>query len=278
MKFNQILALGVALSSGALALVLSMDYMNSLRLAVDDDVKPTVQMTTVVATAKPLAHGRLIKREDLKLLDWPAESVPPGSFGTIASFLAGHPNRVALSHFGTNEVVTRNRVSGPGQRPSLSLILGKDMRAVSVKVNAVLGVSGFVAAGDRVDLVLTEHQDEADPSKPRISKVLLEDVRVLATDQRTEDPDFKPSVASTVTLEVSLDDAQKIALGSALGSISLALRSAYGDQVADKEKPAAAEVKDKQPELRSRTRRIVIFRAAKPTEYTVPHVRATMWN
>ena len=278
MKFNQVLAMGVALSSGALALVMSMDYMSSLRTETDTEVKPAVAMTTVVATAKPLAHGRLIKREDLKVLKWPADSVPPGSYGTIASFLAGHKNRVALSHFGTNEVVTRNRVSGPGQRPSLSLILGKNMRAISVKVNAVLGVSGFVAAGDRVDLVLTEHQDEADPSKPRVSKVLLENVRVLATDQRTEDPEFKPAIASTVTLEVSLDDAQKVALASAMGSISLALRSAYNEQVAKVEKPEPVAVEIEQPPVRSRTRRIVIFRSAKPTEYDVPHVRATLWN
>ena len=133
--------------------------------------------------------------------------------------------------------------------------------------------------GDRVDLVLTEHQDESDPTKPRISKVLLEDVRVLATDQRTEDPDFKPSIANTVTLEVSLDDAQKIALGLGCGQhFAGAAQCLWRRGCQHKGKPAKAEVKDKQPELRSRTRRIVIFRSAKPTEYTCRTSRAAMWN
>ena len=162
------------------------------------------------------------------------------------------------------------RISGNGARPSLSHLLGKGMRAVAVKVNAVVGVGGFVSPGDRVDLLLTERNDDDSGKEIVTSKVLLQDVRVLAIDQETEDPDYRPKVASTATLEVRLSDAQRIALASTLGSITLALRSLGRTE----DDPHATLSTAKLEDDKSLEKTIVVYRASKPTQYNVPNFQA----
>ncbi|MGI9423918.1 MAG: Flp pilus assembly protein CpaB [Hyphomicrobiaceae bacterium] len=266
MKFNQLLAVGLAILSGIQAAKMANDYLESERGKPAVKVVPAA-MTTVVATAKSLTRGRLLRKADLKQISWPVDSVPDGAYRTISQLLGGSSKRMTLSNFASGEVVTKMRVSGNGARPSLSHMLGKGMRAVAVKVNAVVGVGGFVSPGDRVDLLLTESSD-ADTGKEIVTtKVLLQDVRVLAIDQQTEDPEYRPKVASTVTLEARLGDAQKIALAAKLGSITLALRSM--GQTGDDAHAALSTAKledDTSPE-----KTIVVYRASKPTQYNVPN-------
>jgi pilus assembly protein CpaB len=280
MRFAQLTALSVAIAASALAVSLSSDYMASIKPQRIIQVAPKIAMTKVVTAANPIAHGRIIKMEDLKEVEWPADLVPEGAFLSVIQVLGTDQERVALSTFTPGEVVTRKRVSAPGQRPSLALMLGPGMRAIAVRVNAVLGVGGFVMPGDRVDLLLTETVADDNPGKLRATEVLLRNVRVLAIDQQTEGPEYKPRVVSTVTLEVALRDAQKITLATTMGSISLALRSIH----APRDEKAADDIVKEQPPIpqpvaEKKTdpmRKIVVFRSAKPTEYKVPHVAASI--
>jgi len=279
MKFAQFLAFAVAIAASALAVSLSSDYMASMRVPQIVQVAPKVDMTTVVVSAQPIAHGRIIKPEHLREMQWPANAVPEGAFQSIIEILGTENDRLALSRFTAGEVITNQRISGPGQRPSLALMLDPGMRAIAVRVNTVLCVGGFVMPGDRVDMLLTERTSERAPDKIRSTEVLLRDVRVLAIDQQIEDPEYKPRVASTVTLEVALHAAQKIALATTVGSISLALRSAAAPRepnIVDVPKPVVAE----RPiaKIEDPTRKIVVFRSAKATEYKVPHVSASIFQ
>ena len=120
-----------------------------------------------------------------------------------------------------DEPILTSKITGPGQRASLSTALDPGMKAVSIRVNDVLGVSGFVLPGDRVDIMLTR----SDKAVGTYTDVLLQGVKVLAIDQTADDRADKPSVARTVTFEVSTQEAQKLTLAANVGTLSLALRN-----------------------------------------------------
>jgi pilus assembly protein CpaB len=129
-----------------------------------------------------------------------------------------------MRSIGPGEPVLASRISDGG-RPSVAAMLGPNMTAVSIRISDVSGVAGFVLAGDRVDVILTREVNEE-----QFTDVLLHNVRVVAIDQqanenRSEMTSGEAATLKTATLEVNQDDAQKLALGSAVGTLTLALRS-----------------------------------------------------
>ena len=129
---------------------------------------------------------------------------------------------MVLAAIETNEPVLALKVTGPGQRATLSALVGPGMKAVTIRVNDVEGVGGFVLPGDRVDVVLTRQIEKGSAS----TDVVLQNVRVLAVDQSADERAAKAAVAKSVTLEVSTVEAQKVWLASSVGSLSLLLRKA----------------------------------------------------
>ena len=129
-----------------------------------------------------------------------------------------------LSAIETNEPILKWKITGPGQRASLSAIIDNGMKAVTIRVNDVFGVAGFVLPGDRVDVLLT--RSESGNDKKQFTDVLLQNVRVLGIDQLADDRTEKTAVAKAVTLEVATQDAQKLVLAGTVGSLSLTLRPA----------------------------------------------------
>ncbi|WP_245487502.1 Flp pilus assembly protein CpaB, partial [Mesorhizobium sp. M7A.F.Ca.US.006.04.2.1] len=114
-----------------------------------------VQGSTVVVAAMPLKFGDTLSADKLREVAWPAGSIPTGAFKTTKEALAGEGIRQALQTISANEPVLASKITGPGQRATLSAVLGEGMKAVSIRVNDVLGVAGFVFPGDRVDVLLT---------------------------------------------------------------------------------------------------------------------------
>ena len=114
------------------------------------------------------------------------------------------------------------KITGPGQRATLSAMLGDGMKAVTIRVNDVEGVAGFVLPGDRVDVVLTRTGEKNNA----VNDVVIQNVRVLAIDQLADQRADKPSVVKAVTLEVDPTDGQKVALAATVGTLSLLLRKA----------------------------------------------------
>ena len=127
-----------------------------------------------------------------------------------------------LTAIEANEPVLASKITGSGQRATLSAVLGDGMKAVTIRVNDVEGVAGFVLPGDRVDVVLTRQQDKNSAA----ADVVLQNVRVLAVDQIADERTEKPSIAKAVTVEVEVMAAQKLALAATVGTLSLALRKA----------------------------------------------------
>lgn len=237
MRRDVVLALFLASTSGLFAAVGAYNWMpaGSTKTLVLKSEEPQIPLTTVVVAKKDLAFGTAVAGEHLAEAKWPSANVPEGSYHTIKDFFAEQHNRVVLETIRGNEPVLRGKVSGPGQRATLSNMLGSGMRAVTIKVNDVLGVGGFVMPGDYVDVIMVvdekQGEDRKKPKKPAYTDVLLERVRVLAIDQLSDLKMETPKLGQTVTVEVSLVQAQKIALASTVATLSLVLRSTSSQDV-----------------------------------------------
>jgi pilus assembly protein CpaB len=226
MKVRPLIVLALALMCAMLAVFLARSWI------LDQSARPTAEVVQapvvkVVAAAAPLKFGDRLAKENLRLMDWPTGSVPEGAFQSVDELLGPEP-RVALQAIQPNELILVNKVTGPGQRASLSAVITSGMRAMTIRVNDVLGVAGFVLPGDRVDMMLTREIVKDQP----ITNVLLQNVKVLGIDQRSEQQNNQPAVVKAVTIEVTTEQAQKITLAARVGVLSLALRDVSNVELA----------------------------------------------
>jgi len=183
---------------------------------------PEITTTTVVVAAIPLRFGMELSTNQLKEVAWPAAAAPAGSTRTIAEFLKGPEKRVVLAAMEINEPVLPGKVTGPGERATLSAVIAPGMTAVSIPLSETQGVAGLVMPGDRVNVMLTRTLD-LDQS---YTDVLLQNIRVVAIDQTIDQRSEKPATIRSATLEVMPQDAKRVALAGAVGSLSLMLRKA----------------------------------------------------
>jgi pilus assembly protein CpaB len=217
---------------------------------------------TIVLAAKPLRFGTVLNTSQLKEVPWPAQALPGGAFHKIRDVLAGG-KRVVLSAMQTNEPVLAPKITGPGQRATLAALVHKGMKAVTIRVNDVKGVAGFVLPGDYVDVVLTRHIDR----RSATTEVLLQDARVLATDQIADDAELKAKVARSVTLEVTTLQAQKVRLAASVGDLSLLLRRAGETAETRMRKITVNDLGSDEPDANTT---VTVIRPKSKQDYTVP--------
>jgi pilus assembly protein CpaB len=197
---------------------------------------PSVPVATIVVAAQALRYGDELSASQLREMPWPAGDMPKGAFKTRDELMQGKERRVVLAPMEPNELVLDSKITGPGQRSTLSALMEEGMGAVTVQVNEVVGVAGFVLPGERVDVLMTRYESGGDggpqgagamtAAQNSYSDVVLRNIRVLAVGQMADEKNSKPSVVNAVTIEVSPVDAQKVALASRAGSLSLMLRKA----------------------------------------------------
>ena len=168
-----------------------------------------------------LAFGAPIGAKDVREIDWPAQSSPEGAFANFAE-LTKNGRRITLSPFVRDEPIISSKVSAPDQRASLSTVIEKGKRAVTVAVDDVRGVAGFIFPGDFVDVALTRTDNSNGPQN--FSDVILQHVKVLAIDQMAGQRQEHPTVAKAVTVEVDPEQALRILLAANVGKLSLILR------------------------------------------------------
>ncbi|OBQ62612.1 Flp pilus assembly protein CpaB [Mesorhizobium erdmanii] len=246
MRANTLIMIVLAGVFGVLAVVLANIWLASQRnaMARTDDVP----RDTVVVAAVPLKFGDMLSEDKLREIAWPAGAVPAGAFKTTKEALAGEGTRQALQAIGTNEPVLATKITGPGQRATLSAVLGEGMKAVSIRVNDVLGVAGFVFPGDRVDILLTRTVRGDDGADRSFVDVLLQSMKVLAVDQVADVNNDNPTVVKSVTLEASTKDAQKLTLAAGAGQLSLALRQAAASKGETTERVTLSDLTGETPE------------------------------
>ncbi|TIL31208.1 Flp pilus assembly protein CpaB [Mesorhizobium sp.] len=224
MRANTLIMIVLAGVFGVLAVVLANVWLASQRSAMAE--ASGIQSDTVVVAAVALKFGDTLTADKLREIEWPASAVPAGAFKTTNEALAGEGTKQALQAISANEPVLATRITGPGQRATLSAVLGEGMKAVSIRVNDVLGVAGFVFPGDRVDVLLTRTVRSNEGPDKSFVDVLLQSMKVLAVDQVADESKESPTVVKSVTLEASTRDAQKLTLAAGAGQLSLALRQA----------------------------------------------------
>ena len=224
MRTSTIVMIAFAVLFGLLAVFVAQSWLNSAteqRMRSLEANKKPLTTTTIVVASKPLRFGNELTAAQLSEAPWPAASLPAGSFSKIADVLNGG-KRVALTAIEANEPVLSTKITGPGQRATLSATLRDGLKAATVRVNDIDGVGGFVLPGDHVDVALTRQVDKINAS----TEIVLQNVRVLAIDQIADDRTDKPAVVKAVTLEVDVVGAQKLSLAASIGSMSLMLRKA----------------------------------------------------
>jgi pilus assembly protein CpaB len=267
---------------GLLAVFVAQAWLNhqaELRLkSMEVKAKPVVTRTVVVAGA-PLRYGQQLLPQNLREVEWPDSAVPAGTFKTIAELLAPG-KRIVLSSIEPNEPVLAVKVTGAGQKATLSAIIGEGMKAVTIRVNDVEGVAGFVLPGDRVDVLVTR-QGEAKSAATSSTDLVMQNLRVLAVDQIADDAADKPTVARAVTLEVDTAAAQRLSLAASVGALSLALRKA-GEQLVEGARRVTLMDLDSpyltvRPSEAKSLATVTVTRAGKSQEYNVP-AEGTNWR
>jgi len=246
MRANTLIMIVLAGIFGVLAVVLVNIWLAGQRSALVQT--NGVQASTVVVAAVSLKFGDALSADKLREIAWPAGAVTAGAFKTIKDALAGQGARQALQSISANEPVLATKITGPGQRATLSAVLDEGMKAVSIRVNDVLGVAGFVFPGDRVDVLLSRTVRGDEGADRSFVDVLLQSVKVLAVDQVADATKDNPTVVKAVTVEVSTKDAQKLTLAAGAGQLSLALRQAAGSKGETNERVTLADLTGDTPE------------------------------
>jgi pilus assembly protein CpaB len=290
----------VAVILGGLAAFLARSWLQNH--SARTDAQKTVPI--LVAT-DALAFGAPIGAKDVREVAWPAQLSPEGAFANFAE-LTKSGRRITLSPFVRDEPIIASKVSAPDQRASLSTVIEKGKRAVTVAVDDVRGVAGFIFPGDFVDVALTRTDNSVGPQN--FSEVILQHVKVLAIDQMAGQRQEHPTVAKAVTVEVDTDQALRILLAANVGKLSLILRQPaevalapdakitdrdlFGDEAqapaalpAVQAQPAAFQpgpalppggatlpgaIPPPPPPADNNTRKITVFRSVKSEQYDVP--------
>lgn len=222
MRRNGILMLAVGLVLAFVAVVMVRSWL----VQQVQRPGPALENAHVVIARRAINYGDEIRADYLMAVPWPSNIRPEGTFTSIAEVTDGDTKRVALRSIEANEPLLRSKVSGFGQKATLASVIDGSKRAITIRVNDVIGVAGFVLPGDRVDVLLTRKLDTKNEDFQ--NDVVLQNLRVLGIDQEASDAKEKPAVARAVTLEVTTDEAQKLVLAEQVGSLTLALRNGIG--------------------------------------------------
>ena len=219
------IALVVAVFFGLIAAYGIFNFLSQQRKAAEA-FRTTTQ--NIVVAGQDIAPGttineELIKKGAIKTTPWPKDSIPAGAFSSPQQVI-GKTNRVKII---AKEPILESRLAGEGAGLTVRLEAGK--RAMALRVDEIIGVSGFIVPDDRVDVIVTTTPVENGGQENRVAKIVLQNKRVLSVAQSTEQKDGKPQLARSITLEVSPDEAEKLSLASQEGQITLALRGIGDD-------------------------------------------------
>src|SRR6202167_391125 len=210
---RMLIGLGIAI---VVALFLSTFVYRAFQSA--SAIKPITTEHIVVA-AQPLQVGTRVDANNLRLIPWPSGEPVAGMFTRIADCA----NRAVITPLAENEPILENKLAATQSGAGLPATIPEGMRAVSVAVNEVVGVAGFVIPGTMVDVLVT---GTTLGSSGNITRTILENVRVLAAGQKIEqDRDGKPQTVPVITLLVAPEDAARLTMASTQGKIQLALRN-----------------------------------------------------
>lgn len=209
-----IAVLAIALFAGIAAVLVASKWLSE---------KSTSGISQIAVAATEISLGQRIAPEMVKMIGWPTGSLPPGSVEDPAK-LHGRVLRTAVQR---GEPILASKLAPEGTQGGLSAVIAEGRRAITVRVNDVIGVAGFALPGNYVDIIVnTQKEGNQGVNKDQnISKIVLERILVLAVAQEVSRDETKPRVVNAVTLEVTPEQAEKIDLARSVGTLSLVLRN-----------------------------------------------------
>jgi pilus assembly protein CpaB len=271
-----------ALIFGVLAAVSVSRYLSSAQAY-------TKNLNKIAVAKVPIPIGSKIIPEQIMVVQFPKESTPDGAFESPEK-LAG---RVAVTNIAAREPITESRLAPEGTAAGLSAIIPEGYRAMTVKVDDAAGISGFIMPGTMVDVVVVIDPREGSGMQDPISKIVLQNIKVLANGQNIDKPkdEREANSVKAVTLQVTPEQAEKLALATSEGKLQLMMRSQIdqGDEQTtginkrsllngDKATPAPepGSLKSEQPKADSKpVRRVSAVSAPKPVQTAAPAPQPT---
>ncbi len=210
------LMLAVALASGGLAALLALRYLRQQAQPLAQPVR-----SRMVVAARPLPVGTIIQEQHLKTIEWSGGALPLGYIGNPQDVVG----RGLVATLQENEPILESKLAAKGAGGGLPVIITDGMRGLTMRVNEVSGVSGFVTPNTRVDVLLTMEDKNNTGGEPA-TRIIMQDMKVLAAGQSLQpDKEGKPQSVPVVTFLVTPEQAETLALASQQGSIQLALRN-----------------------------------------------------
>jgi pilus assembly protein CpaB len=230
---------GLAVAGG------SAQLAREMLMAPQADAAAQPAVVQAVVAAADIKRGDVIQPQMLATQNWPADAVPPGTYIDMAALLPAEPGgepRRAMRPIGRGELIMAGKVSDFGQKVTIVDSLAPGTRAVSIRVDAVTSVGGFVTPGDFVDVLLTRGSDST-----LITDTILRKVRVVAVDQSSDELQDSPALVATVTVEATPDESQILALAQKAGTLSLALRDPDAPDTAPVERLRLSDLVPEEP-------------------------------
>lgn len=255
-KYSTFIALGMAVVCGALAVWLTSQWLHAQAAEGQQATREAVPMTSIVIAAVDLEIGTMLSSENLTLTEWPKSNVPKGAFDNIEA-VAG---RVAVTKLPAGGPLRAAELADAGSGAGLVALIPPGRRAMSIKVDEVSGVAGFILPNTYVDVISVDHKSNREK---REAKTILKKIKVLAIAQETTTDKGKAKIVKSVTLELLPREAETLALHSILGSIHLILRNPL--EMKDAEPPPeVAPVIAKRPRIAKAKPQPIVVQAPPP--------------
>lgn len=215
-----LIGLGLAGSAGYLAMQKFNQYEFDIA-RLERLNTPNIDLVEVAVASENLIFGTILKAEDVRMAPWPKEDIPEGAFTDLLSILGpeGGEPRSIIRAMVKGEPVLATKVTEFGQDSGIRSLLAPGMRAFTIPVNVTSGVSGFLQPNDRVDIYWSGANNQGS-----FTKLFLEDIRLIAIDQNTNEEVSTIRIASTVTVEVSPQVVAELTQAQQSGSLTLSLR------------------------------------------------------
>lgn len=236
MIFGLVLLVGIALAGGAVYLAKDrISQYQAANLQAQRALAQIVPTVPVFVATGPLKYGQRLTRENVRLVEWPENAIPEGSFTEEASLFPENTDelRVVLRAMEKDEAVLAIKVTEPGEDTGLTSRLQRGMRAFAIEVDVSSGVSGFLRPGDRVDVYWTGRANvSGNASKGEVTKLIQPGIQLIAIDQSAGGDIDEGTIARTVTVAVSPQQVAALAQAQSTGKLTLALVGAEDDTIA----------------------------------------------
>lgn len=241
MRIGTIISLGASAVLGVGALFVAKVWLPQAQhgAAQTKDAQVQVQTVPVVVATSAIPYGAKLEADKLTVAQLPVGAAPQGAYATVSQVIgANGGSPIALVPIAAREPVLPAKLSGGGAKNTVAAMISEGMRAYTIGVTDTAGGGGHILPGDRVDVVLTRDLTALGPTenqsqgKKLVSNVVIQNVRILGMDLNADPNTTQAAIAHTATLEVTVEDAERLALATQAGTLTLALRRTGAAEVA----------------------------------------------